>query len=133
MGLHEHPNAMLLRQSWQAVSQSDVDTLVELWSPDIVWHITGSSPWQGDHIGYESVFEYLAQVGEAGDSYDATLKTVMASDDYAAAVFSVTAKRGPKLLEADYTLLCRFEKKRVVEVWSLSLDPVQSEGFWSKD
>jgi ketosteroid isomerase-like protein len=133
MSLHEHPNAMMIRQSWQAVSESDVDTLMALWSPDIVWHVGGASPWQGDHVGPESVLEYLAQIGEAGDSYDSTLKSVMADDDYAAVVCGVTAKRGEKLLESDYMLLGRFVKRQLVEVWSLPLDSRRSDAFWARD
>jgi ketosteroid isomerase-like protein len=132
MTIIEHPNALLIRQSWQAVSHSDIETLRELWSDDIVWHVTGNNPFQGDHIGCDAVLDYLAQVGESGESYDTTLKSVMANEDYAALVCHVTSKRDDRILDVDQLLLSRFEDRRIKEVWTISLDPRASDRFWAR-
>jgi ketosteroid isomerase-like protein len=128
---NEHPNALLIRQAWLAVANSDIDTLMALWADDIVWHVTGNNPWKGDHVGHEAVLEYLAQVGEAGDAYDTTLESVLANDEYAAAVCHVSSKRGDRVLEVDQVLFGRFEGRRIKEIWTLSLDPSAVDRFWS--
>ncbi len=129
--MNEHPNALLIRQSWLAVAHSDVDTLKELWSPDIVWHVTGENPWKGDHSGVDAVLEYLASVGEMGESYDMTLTDVMAGNEYAALLAHVTTKRAGVAIEVDQVLLARIEKRRIVEAWTLSLDPDLIRKFWT--
>ena len=131
MTTNEHPNALLIRQSWLAVAHSDIETLMAIWDDDIVWHVTGNNPWKGDHVGHDAVFEYLAQVGESGETYDTTLTSVFANDDYAALVCHVSTKRGDRILEVDQVLLGRFENKRVREIWTLSLDPSAVDRFWA--
>ena len=36
-----HPNEDLVRRGYDAFSSGDVETLRELWDPDIVWHAFG--------------------------------------------------------------------------------------------
>jgi uncharacterized protein len=38
-----HPNEDLIRRGYDAFSRGDMDTLVELYHPDIVWHAPGRS------------------------------------------------------------------------------------------
>ncbi len=128
--LTEHPHALLLRQAWQAAAQSDVATLKELWAEDIVWHVTAETPWRGDHVGHEAVLEYLAQVGESGQTYNTELKDVLVGNGYAALVCSVSTKRGNRLLEFDQVLLGRFEERRIAEVWALPIEPQAVGDFW---
>jgi ketosteroid isomerase-like protein len=127
----EHPNALLIRQSWQAVAESDVETLKELWDDGIVWHVTGDNPWQGDYVGHQEVLDYLARVGESGESYDMTLTEVLAGNEHAALLCHISTKRGNRVLEVDQVLLGRIENRRIVEVWTLSLDPQLIRSFWS--
>jgi ketosteroid isomerase-like protein len=128
----DHPNSLLARQSWQAVADSDVETLKALWSPDVVWHVTSNNRWRGDHVGHDAVLEYLAQVGEAGDTYDAALEDVLVSDDRIAMVFSVKTRRGQHELETSYMLAARVRDGQLVEIWSLPFEPMKSGEFWTK-
>lgn len=128
---NEHPNALMIQQAWQAAAHSDVETLKAIWDEDIVWHVTNGSPWYGDHVGHDAVLDYLAQVGSAGESYDTTLESVMANDEYAAAICHVSTKRGNRILDADQILLGRFEGRKIKEVWTLSLDPEAVKRFWN--
>lgn len=127
----QHPNALLIRQSWLAVSSGDIETLRELWDEKIVWHVTAENPWQGEHIGPDAIFEYLAQVGEAGEAYNTELLDVMAGDDYAGLMCHVSSERKGRKLEVDQLLLTRIKNRRVVEVWTLSCDPRAMSSFWS--
>jgi len=126
----DHPNSRLAHQAWQAVADSDVETLKALWSPDIVWHVTANNQWHGDHIGHENVLEYLAQVGESGDTYDANLEDVLVSDERIAMVCSVKTRRGEHELESSFMLFSRVQNGQIAEVWSLSFDPVTVDAFW---
>ena len=130
MTITEHPNALLIRQSWQAVSNSDVETLKELWAEDIVWHVTANNPFRGDHVGQAAVLEYLAQLGESGDSYNSTLESVLANEEYALLVVHVSAKRGERVLDTGQLIFARFDGRRIQEVWTLPLDPKATDRYW---
>lgn len=131
--MYDHPNALLLKQAWQAVADGDADMLAELWSEDVVWHVTAENPWQGDHVGHEAIIDYLAQVGEAGEAYDTSLEELMVGDNHAAMLCRVHAKRGNRVLDVGQVLLGRFENGRIAEVWTLSLDPAAMRRFWKAD
>lgn len=126
----EHPNAELAKLAWEAIANSDIDALNDLWAPDIVWHVTNETPWFGDHVGIDAILDYLAAVGEAGESYDTRLIDVLVSDDRVLLVTGVSARRFGKQVETSQCLLARIEKARIAEVWTLPLDPEVFLGFW---
>jgi ketosteroid isomerase-like protein len=123
-------NADIARSAWQAVAEADFEALDSLWAPDIVWHVTADNPWTGDHLGRDAVLDYLADVGEAGEAYEATLVDVLASDDRALIVSRVTARRGDRSVDTQQCMLARIEDGAIVEVWTLPLDPGAFTEFW---
>lgn len=125
-----HPNLELAERAWQAVAESDVETLHAVWSPDIVWHVTTDNPWRGDHVGHEAVLDYLADVGEAGEAYDAQIEDILVSEDRVLIVTRVTARRGSRSIEAQQCMLARIKDEKFAEVWTLALDPSVFADFW---
>ena len=126
----KHPNVELAERAWVAVATSDVDALEALWSPDIIWHVTTRNPWYGDHVGPEAVLDYLASVGEAGEAYDSRLDDILVSDDRVLLVTRVAAKRKDREVDTGQCLLARVENGKMVEVWTLALDPAAFAQFW---
>ena len=131
--MFDHPNALLLRQCWQAVAEGDSETLRALFAEDIKWHVTSNNPWRGTHVGTDAILEYLAQVGDAGETYDTSLEELLVGDRFSAMVCHVHAKRGDRVLENGQVLLARIDDGRVAEVWTLSLDPDAILSFWASD
>ena len=127
---HEHPNALLILQCWQAASQGDAETLQAIWSDDIVWHATSDSPWKGDHVGVHSVLDYLSRVGEMGELYELTLQSVLANEDYGLVAFHVNSEMNGQTLSANQILFGRFTNGRISEIWTLALDREAVEVFW---
>ena len=39
-------------------------TLSALYSPDVVFHVSGRHPLSGDYLGLDSAFGYMLKVGE---------------------------------------------------------------------
>jgi ketosteroid isomerase-like protein len=126
----KHPNLELAEQAWEAVARSDIEALEALWTPGIVWHVTGDNPWKGDHVGRDAVFNYLADVGEAGEAYDAILEDILVSPDRVMIVCRVKATRGDRAVDTCQCMLFRIEDGRMAEVWTLPLDPSAFDGFW---
>lgn len=125
-----HPNAEIVQRAWQAVAKADFEALQSLWARDIVWHVTATNPWTGDHVGREAVLDYLADVGEAGEAYEATLVDVLASDDRALLLSRVTARRGERSIDTLQGMLARIENGSIAEVWTLPLEPHVFADFW---
>lgn len=127
----KHPNVEIAERAWQAVAEADVEALEALWTPDIVWHVTASNPWTGDHVGREAVLDYLAEVGEAGEAYEAHVEDILASDSRVLILSRVSARRGDRTLDTQQGMLARIEDGRIAEVWTLPLDPAAPRAFWS--
>ncbi len=125
-----HPNAELAERAWLAVAEADIETLETLWRPDIVWHVTADNPWSGDHVGRDAVLDYLAAVGEAGESYEAHIEDILASDDRVLIVSRVIARRGDRSVDTRQGLLAHIEDGRFSEVWTMPLDPLAFARFW---
>ena len=126
----DHPNVRLAEEAWNAVSRSDVKALRSLWSEDLVWHVQGDSPWTGDHIGAEAIIDYLAQVGEASENYSIELDDILANDNYVVVLSQVKTKIGDHQLDTPYVLIGRIEDSRIVEVWTLPMEPDVANAFW---
>ena len=127
----EHTNAELARRAWNAVSRADVDEIDALFASDIVWHATGNAPWRGDHHGLEAILDYLGQVGELSEVFDANLIDVLASQERVLLVFHVKLERQGQSVELDYLLLARIEDGVTHEVWTSPLDPDALALFWA--
>ena len=83
----EHPNSLLVHQCLQAANVGDRQTLKALWADDIVWHVKGAGPWQGDIKGAEDIFDYLAELGEVGTvGFHTEIEDVMVSHRRAAVI-----------------------------------------------
>ena len=128
--MSEHPHAQLARAAWQAVSRGDVDALERIFAPDVVWHATARTLWRGDHRGRRAVLDFLAQIGESMDVFDARLDDLLVSDDRVCMVFHISGSAGGRQLEADYLLLARIGGDRVEEVWTVTLEPAALEAFF---
>jgi ketosteroid isomerase-like protein len=123
-------NLALAHRAWEAVARGDTEALKQVWAPDIVWHVTGRNPWTGTHVGHEAICDYLADVGEAGEAYDTRLDDLLVSKDRVVLVCHITARRGRKTVETDQVLMARVEGGKMIEVWTVPLDPAAFEGFY---
>ena len=129
--MSQHPNAALIRDALRAVARAEVDTLKQLCADGIRWHATGRTPWGGDHQGIEAVLDYLGRVGEAADVFDADLTDLLVSEERAATVMQISARRGDRRLEVQFLILYRIAGRKIVEIWSAPLDPRATDAFWA--
>jgi ketosteroid isomerase-like protein len=128
----EHPNSLLVHHCLQAASEGDRQTLRALWAPDIVWHIKGMSPWQGDVKGADNVLEYLAQIGEVGMvGLRTEVEDVMVSNERAAMICHTYAEIGDRVLDADFLVIANIISRRIHEITTVPIDPERVAQFWA--
>ncbi len=127
----DHPNSFLVHQCLQAISSGDSETLRALWADDIVWRVMGSSPWQGEIVGQDGIFEYLAQLGEVGsEGYHVDLEDVMIGEERASLVVHIKVSLEDRTLDESFVLLARIVGRRVHEVISIPFDAERVAEFW---
>jgi ketosteroid isomerase-like protein len=118
-----HPNEDLVRRGYDAFSSGDVQTLRELFDPDIVWHALGRSQVAGDHRGVDAVLGYFGQTMElTGGTLRVEVHDVVANDEHAVGLHSVHAERAGKTLDDNNTLVFHVRDGKVTEVWQYSSD-----------
>ncbi len=127
-----HPNAILVRQLYEAFHSRDMETLAKLIAEEAVWRVPGSTLISGEHRGRAAIFEYFRRMGElSGGTFHAELVDALASDTQAVAVATATGKRAGKTYDGSYFLLMRIEDGRIVDVRLFNDDPDAFESFWS--
>ena len=129
--MFEHPNSLLLHQCLQAANAGDRQTLRALWADDIVWHVKGASPWQGEIKGPENIFEYLADLGEVGTvGFNTEFDDVMVSNRSASVICHSRAEMGDRRLDASFLLIAKIVDRRIREVMTVPIEPERFAEFW---
>jgi ketosteroid isomerase-like protein len=94
-----------------------METVADLLSDDVVFHVPGTGANAGDHRGREGVFAFIEQAARlTGCTLRFRLHDVLVGDKYAAAVATYRATRPNRApLENNLVQLMRVEDGRVVE------------------
>lgn len=130
----EHPNSLLLHHCLQAASAGDRHTLRALWADDIVWHVMGAGPHQGEIKGPDRIFEYLADLGDLGQSgVETEIEDILISSRRAAVVCRSQATRGEQELNASFLVIATIEDRRIQRMMSIPMDAKRVEAFWTSD
>jgi uncharacterized protein len=129
--MSQHPWEAVARRAWDAVSQSDVDVLSSLFAEDAVWHASGRGSHAGVHHGRAEIFDYLANVGEDADRFDATIDDVLVGTRFAVILFDVEGTRKGRSLKAGFVIILRIEDDTIVEIWSIPRDQFSVDEFWA--
>ena len=118
-----HPNEDLVRRGYDAFSSGDMQTLRELWHPDIVWHVPGRSQISWDHRGVDAVLGYFGQTMElTGGALRVEVHDVVANDEHAVGLHSTHAERAGKTLDDNTALVFHVRDGKVTEVWQYQAD-----------
>src|SRR5829696_8152552 len=113
-----HPNEDLVRKGYDAFGRGDMDTLRELFDPEIVWHFPGRSPLAGDHRGVDAVLGFFGRTMElTAGTFRAELHDVVADDRHAVGMHLATGEREGRRLEDREVLVFHPRAGKVVEVW----------------
>ncbi len=128
----EHPNSLLVHHCLQAANEGDRQTLSALWAPDIVWHLKGNGPLQGDIKGADNVFEFLAQIGNVGRlGVQADVEDVLVSNRRAAVICHAYAELGDRVLDADFLVIAEITSRRIQKLTTVPIDPDRVLEFWA--
>ncbi len=128
-----HPHEAVVRKGYEAFSKGDIETLQnEIFTDDIVWHVSGRNPLSGDYKGISEVLGFFGQLGErSGGTFQVTLEDVLANDERTVALHLATGTREGRTLDVHEVLVFRFRGDKASEAQSYSGDQHAVDQFWS--
>ncbi len=122
-------NAEALRRGYEAFQAGNLDVLRnELFAPDIVWHAPGRNQLSGDFHGVDAVIGLFTKQFElTGGTFRVEVHDILASDEHAVAIASLSSERDGKTYNDLYTHVCHYEDGRLKEAWIVSFNPYQGD------
>lgn len=111
------------RRGFAAFAAGDLDTVRELFDPDIVWHVPGRSDLAGDYRGVDAVIGYFVQLFErSGGTFKAEL--VECGEIKADLVACLVRLTGDMTATLDARTMMLFQRRdgRTTEAWSFAED-----------
>jgi ketosteroid isomerase-like protein len=127
-----HPNEELMRKGYDAFSKGDMDTIRDLFSPDIVWHAPGRNPLSGDHRGIDAVLDTFAKVFEmTGGTFRLDIHDVLADDEHAVVLVRAMAERNGKKLDDRSVQVWHITDGKATEQWLHPGDVYANDEFWN--
>lgn len=123
----------LHRLQAQMYAGGPVEPLAELLADDVVWHVPGSSPIAGDHLGRATVFEYFRTRRRLADnSMRLHPGEVLADGETVVQRVDGSARIGGEPVSWSTVGVYRFEAGRVAEVWLVPTDLAKFERIWNR-
>jgi ketosteroid isomerase-like protein len=116
--MEEHPNAVLVRRSLEALNSGDVQSLVGLLDDDVEWHEIGRiEPIRGKAALAERFGSELSDAEFTGKIHD-----VVANDEHTIALVETTATRGGRSLTYRTAEIMHIRNDKVTARWAFSDD-----------
>src|SRR4051812_47448992 len=95
----EHPNVTLLKDGYTAFAKGDMGLIRELLADDVVHRVPGRGPTCGEYRTPEEVLGFYVRMFDlSGGTFRAEPYSVMANDEYGAALVHTYAERPGRVL-----------------------------------
>jgi ketosteroid isomerase-like protein len=128
----DHPNLDLMRRGYAAYTSGDLETISQLLSDDVVWHVSGRSPLSGDYSGKEQVFGFFGKLQELSDGTSRVeVHDLLADDDHGVAIVTQSGTRDGRSYEGRVTHVLHLRDGKVTEFWDAYIDQYTADEFWA--
>jgi ketosteroid isomerase-like protein len=128
----EHPNAVLARRGYNAFAAGDLDTLRDIFAPEVTWHQPHTGVIAGDYTGLDQVLAFFAKLAElTAGTYRAEPVDILADNERAVAIQHSTAVRDGTSLDTQQVLVFEMKDGRVTEIRLYPSDEKSEDSFWS--
>jgi uncharacterized protein len=126
-------NFEIVRRGYAAFSAGDADTLIELFAPDIVHAVPGSSAIAGSHKGAQDVLALYGRLAElSGGSVRVELEDLLSDGGHRViSIHRTTAERNGETFSEREALLFTIVDGKVAEIQDFFRDLDSVDSFWS--
>ena len=128
----EHPNVERARRAYEAMAKGDQATVSEGIADDVTWHALGLGPLSGTYHGRDEVLNFFVRLAEeTGGTFRLDVHDVLANDEHAVTLCTLSASRGNKSVEVPVANISHIRDGKVTEFWFATTDPQASIDFWA--
>ena len=125
-----HANEDLLRSTTDALNRGDMDAFLAAHSPDVKFHVRGTSPIAGDHEGRDGMGAVFGKmIGMLDGPPTADIHDCLANDEHGVLLVTQHLSRGGTSMDAPLTLVFHFRDAMISEVWLTPQDQYAMDGF----
>jgi ketosteroid isomerase-like protein len=131
MAQDEHPNVALIKEGFEAMARGDIETMGNLLSDDVVWHVGGNSKWAGTYEGKDKIFEMFARQAQAmGEQPTPEIHDILGNDDHVVVLGSAEAHAPDGSSAAwKYSQIFHVRDGKVTEVWGMAENDADVDPF----
>jgi uncharacterized protein len=127
---HEHPNATLAREGFEAFQRGDMAWMDEHMSDDVVWHVGGNSKWAGALQGKASVLDNFARQAQATSDMTVDIHDVVGNDDHVFTIGTASARAADgSSAEWKYVQVFHVKDGKVTEAWGFAENDAAVDPF----
>ena len=121
------------RKGYAAFDAGDVNTVLELFADDIVWHIGGDSKYTGTYKGKQAVLEFFGRLMQDGLVQKHEIHDILASDDHIVTLSTVTATfNGQTLSGQTVDIAHENDQGQLTEFWRISAEQAKFDELVGK-
>ncbi|MEO7069758.1 MAG: nuclear transport factor 2 family protein [Nostocoides sp.] len=123
----------VVNRLYQAIADKDLGTAEACFASGAVWHLPGSSPISGDHVGWQQIRDdFLAKLGPLSEgTFRADLIDVAIGESYVVAVQHATANAHGKSLDITGCQLIGLDEAGLIaKVRGHYSDHAALDAFW---
>jgi len=126
-------NADLIRRGYDAFARGDIPAALDVFHPDITWHVPGRSPLSGDYHGHPGVLEFFGRCQQLSAD---TLRVVpeeffLGGGDRVVALCTVSAERHGQAWSSPEAHIWRVRDGKAVEFVEYQGDQQTEDEFWA--
>lgn len=130
--MSEHPNIAAVDRMTKAVFENDRETLAEVFTDDMAFHVRGPLPRPGDHTGVDG---FLSAMGAIFELTDGNVKIeqlfCVADGSWVTEWEHALFERNGRTLETNDAFFYRFEDGRIAEMWMICAASADNDSFWN--
>ena len=124
--MDEHPHARILQEMSDRMKAGDFEAAFDVLADDVEWHEIGrAEPTRGKQALRQRYAESIGDFEIEADTHD-----VVANDEHAIQLMSVTARRGGKALEYRTAEIYHMTDGKITARWAFSDDTARIVEFF---
>ena len=127
----EHPNAVMVRRSFEAWNSGDMDVIREYVTDDAVYHFAGNNAMSGTYRGRDAVMDALARASQGWTSHT-DVESALVSNDHSMVFHHHTGEHEGTPYDMVPVIAMKLDADgKVTEAWFLANDQRAWDQFWS--
>jgi hypothetical protein len=126
-------NLDLVRRGYEAFGRGDIATVLQIFDPNIHWHIPGRGPLSGDYTGHDEVIAFFTRTQElAAGTFAIQIDDMLANAQCVVALCTVSAQRHGQAWSTPEVHVWRVANGRAVDFREYQGDQQAEDEFWSR-